>query len=92
MSDYCYGFPLLNQVLKQVELMDRMIDRLGLTPIEVIRYDKGASWYEARTRCIDCQTVNECKVWLAKTAIDGAAPEQPAFCPNAALFGSIGKA
>ena len=91
MSDYCYSFPLLNRVFTQAELMDRMLARMGLDPVDVIRHDHGASWYEARTRCIDCTVERECKSWLATVPTDGSQAEHPGFCPNAAFFGTLGK-
>ena len=85
MSDYCYRFPVLQRVLQQADLMDQMMQHARVDPVDVIRRDKGASWYEARTRCIECPAVSECRTWLA--GADRAAPASvPIFCPNHRLF------
>lgn len=85
MSDYRYSFPVLNRVIAQAERMDIMMDTIGVDPLAAIRCDDGASWYEARTRCIDCAADRRCKAWL-----DAAEPDQPRqappFCPNRAFF------
>jgi hypothetical protein len=90
MSDYCYSFPVFNRVLSQADLMDRMLERIGISPVRVIRHDNGASWYEARTRCIDCEVEDRCRAWLAAVPTDGEA-EKPSFCPNSAFFCSLGE-
>lgn len=85
MSYYCYSYPLLNRVIAQAERMDTMMSTLGVDPIIAIRCDSGASWYEARTRCIGCAADRRCEAWLQ--AADSDQPRQPpSFCPNAAFF------
>ena len=32
MGDFCYSRPMLDHVLSQADLMDRMIDRVGVNP------------------------------------------------------------
>ena len=32
MSDFCYGRPMLNRIFRQAELMDRVMERLGIDP------------------------------------------------------------
>lgn len=83
MGDFCYSRPMLDRVLSQAELMDRMIERVGVNPAVVARLDHGTAWYAARTRCIECRHVRECRAW-----VDGSTPGTPPpdFCPNAALF------
>jgi hypothetical protein len=84
-SDYCYSFPVLNRVIAQAERMDIMMDTIGVDPLAAILCDDGASWYEARTRCIDCAADRRCKAWLDTTESDE--PRQPpAFCPNTVFF------
>ena len=56
MSDFCYSRPMLNRVLQQAELMDRMMERLGLDLAAAARLENGTVWYEARTRCIACHS------------------------------------
>jgi hypothetical protein len=85
MGDFCYSRPMLERVFAQAELMDRMIERVGVNPAVVARLDRGMTWYAARTRCIECAHARECRAW-----VDGSEPTAapPEFCPNAALFAS----
>jgi hypothetical protein len=85
MGDFCYPRPMLDHVLAQADLMDRMIGRVGVNPAVIARLDRGMTWYAARTRCIECSHPRECRAW-----VDGSAPgtAPPDFCPNAALFRS----
>jgi Family of unknown function (DUF6455) len=85
MGDFCYSRPMLDHVLAQADLMDRMIDRVGVNPAVVARLDRGMTWYAARTRCIECSHSRECRAWVDGTAA-GTAP--PDFCPNGKLFES----
>jgi len=85
MGDFCYSRPMLDHVLSQADLMDRMIDRVGVNPAVVARLDRGMTWYAARTRCIECSHSRECRTWVDGTAA-GTAP--PDFCPNGRLFES----
>ena len=64
MSDYSYSFPVFHRVLAQAELMDRMMQQAGIDPLAVIRLDQGATWFAARTRCIDCVHDRHCRAWL----------------------------
>lgn len=81
MSDYCYGFPIFHRVEAQAELMDRMLQHARITRLELIRRDSGASWYEARTRCLECHLDRECRAWLAAHMAEPDA-DLPEFCPN----------
>ena len=85
MGDFCYPRPMLDHVLAQADLMDRMIERVAVNPAVVARLDRGMTWYAARTRCIECRHARECRAWVDDGA-HGTAP--PEFCPNAALFQS----
>ena len=84
MSDFCYSRPMLDRVLRQSELMDRMIEHMGVDPAAAARLDGGTAWYEARTRCIACHAERQCEAWLARTPRGAQAP---AFCHNARFFG-----
>lgn len=85
MSDFCYSFPVFNRVIAQAERMDTMMGALGVDPLIAIRCDNGASWYEARMRCIGCTADRRCKAWLE--AADPDQPRQPPpLCPNTAFF------
>lgn len=85
MSDHSYGFPIFNRVHAQAELMDRMMARTGADPLVAIRRDGGASWYEARSRCIDCVADRLCRQWLDTSSCDGP-QDVPAFCDNRAFI------
>jgi hypothetical protein len=76
---------MLDRVFSQAELMDRMIERVGINPAVVARLDRGMTWYAARTRCIECCHARECRAWVDDGRPSAAPPD---FCPNAALFQS----
>ena len=85
MSDFCYSRPMLNRVLHQAELMDRMMERLGVDLAAAARFENGMAWYEARSQCIDCHSERQCQEWL-KRAEPSIGP--PDFCHNTAFFRS----
>jgi len=88
MSDFCFSWPMFNHVLSQAERMDQMMSRLGVNPAVAARIDRGAAFYEARTRCIDCLSVGSCRSWLVSSE---ASPMPPDFCPIAAFFADCAK-
>jgi hypothetical protein len=79
MGDLCYS----QRVHRQAELMDHMMERLGVSPSFAAGIDGGLAWYEARTKCIFCSNVQRCSDWL-----EGSEPlPGPAeFCPNTEFF------
>ena len=79
MGDFCYSRPMLDHVLAQADLMDRMIDRVGVNPAVVARLDRGMTWYAARTRCIECSHSRECRAWVAGTKEGNTHTN---FCPQ----------
>ena len=85
MSDFCYSRPMLNRVLHQAELMDRMIERLGVNPAAAARLEKGMAWYEARSQCIACHNEGKCQEWLKRAPVEPS-DEPPGFCANFAFF------
>jgi hypothetical protein len=87
MSDHPYSFPIFNHVVEQAELTDRMMARTGVDPLVAIRRDGGASWLQARSRCIECAAVSSCRKWLDS---EPCAPPQsaPAFCANRSFIES----
>ncbi len=85
MSDFCYSRPMLDRVFQQAELMDRMMERVGVDPGVAARADQGMAWYEARTRCIACSHEPACRRWLERAE---ALPAPPEFCANTAFFRS----
>ena len=82
MSDYCYSFPVFKRVLHRADLMDRVMARVGTDPVRAMRAEQGMCWYQARTRCIECNADVQCRAWL-KAQPDGKPAAAPAFCPNA---------
>ena len=83
MSDFCYSWPKFNRIFHQVELMDRMMEVVGVNPAVAARVDKGEAWYEARTNCISCCHECECRNWLECSE---GLPIPPNFCPNVEFF------
>jgi Family of unknown function (DUF6455) len=82
-SDFCLGRPMLDRVLRQAELMDRVMEQLGIDPVVAARVDRGLGFYEARSRCIACSRERECREGLQSPARE-AGPAS--FCPNAAFL------
>jgi len=81
-SDFCYSRPMLERILRQAEMMDQMMQRVGVDPATAARADRGMACYEARTRCLSCRSERQCFDWLARA---GSQPplEPPEFCHNA---------
>jgi hypothetical protein len=76
---------MLNRVLRHAELIDQMMERLGVDPAAAARLENGMAWYEARSQCIACPSERQCQEWLKRAAI---APflGPPDFCHGSALF------
>jgi hypothetical protein len=74
---------MLDRVLRQAELMDRVMEQLGVNPAVAARMDRGLGFYEARSRCIACSHERACRA-----ALQGAALQTGplSFCPNAAFL------
>ena len=87
MSDFCYSRPMLNRVLQQAELMDRMMERLRIDPVVAARLENGMAWYEARSQCIDCHSEHQCQQWLKRAPTEPSI-RPPDFCQNTAFFRS----
>ncbi len=83
MSDFYYSWPVFNRIFHQVELIDRMMEAIGIKTAGAARVDNGAAWYEARTNCISCHHERECCNWLECSE---GLPVPPLFCPNAEFF------
>jgi len=83
MSDFCYSWPMFNRIFHQAELMDRMMELVGVNPGSAARIDRGVVWYEARTNCIACAHEHECRNWLECSE---GLPVPPDFCPNVEFF------
>jgi hypothetical protein len=89
MSDFCYSRPTLNLVLQQAELMDSIMELLGVDTATAARLDMGTAWYEARTRCIACHSEWQCQDWLRHPPVKPSM-EPPDFCHNSAFFRRCG--
>ena len=87
MSDFCYSRPMLNRVLQQAELMDRMMERLRIDPVVAARLENGMAWYEARSQCIACHSERQCQEWLKRAPTEPSI-EPPDFCLNTEFFRS----
>ena len=64
---------MLHRVLQQAELMDRVMERLGIDPVVAARRENGMAWYEARSQCIACHSERQCQEWLTR------APTEPSM-------------
>ncbi len=84
MTDFCYSRPMMERVLRRAELMDRMMQCIGVEPARAARIDKGMAWYEARSRCIACLLDRQCRSWIESQGVKAPAP--PGFCANAEFF------
>ena len=83
MSDFCYGRPMLERIFRQTELMDRVMERVGIDPSTAARLDRGMAWYEARTKCIACCDERQCRAWLERS---DPSPAPLQSCPNREFF------
>jgi len=77
--------PTLVRYTRCPELMDRMMERVGVAPVEVMCVDGGLAWLEARTKCIFCPRVGECCSWLEGYNTRTTPSD---FCPNTTFFES----
>jgi hypothetical protein len=84
-TDFGFSRPMLDRVLDQAELMDRVMEAAAVNPTRAARIDRGMAWYEARSRCIACHNDRICRSWLAATD-GGQVWDTPLFCPNRAFF------
>ena len=67
----------LDRIFRHAELMDRVMERLGIDPSVAARLDRGMAWYEARTRCLACRDERQCRLWLEQTDPVPTAPPRP---------------
>lgn len=76
-------WPMFRRVERQVQHMARMMERIDVDAAAAVRHQSGASFAQARTRCIHCRSATECRRWLAGEP-DAEHPAR--FCPNIAYF------
>ncbi len=65
------------------QLMDEVMERLGVDPVAAIRNTRGADFTQARSNCIDCMHARQCRRWLDASIILRA---PPIFCANNRFF------
>ena len=70
---------ILDRRSRHPNLMERMMQRMRVSPLTAARVDGGMAWYAARTKCIFCRHEKECALWLDGPENTGE-PNQ--FCPN----------
>jgi hypothetical protein len=76
-------WPQTLRVGRPAELMDRLLQALGVNPAAAARKDGGKASAEARATCLYCRNCRACEDWL--DAGDGL-PLPEDFCPNASFF------
>ena len=76
---------MLKRFLQQAELMDRMLERIGVDLDTAARLEKGIAWCKARSQNIACRSERPCQEWLmrAPTGAPGGATD---FRGNSAFF------
>jgi hypothetical protein len=81
---------MFDKTLKRLELqaerMGRMMERLGVAPVELARSAGGRGYAEAARRCMHCTNGEACQDWL-----DRGATTSPDFCPNSQRFHDLGQ-
>lgn len=83
MGDLGKSWPMLDRNSRQPELMQRMMDRLGVNQALATRVDGGMAWAEARTKCVFCRNEQGCRAWLEGSE---GAPMPQGLCPNIGFF------
>lgn len=67
------------------KLMGQMMERCGVSPVEMAQDHFGATLAAAARACMSCGRTDSCRRWLEATA-DGVEQIPPSFCPNARRF------
>ncbi|XSG82038.1 MAG: DUF6455 family protein [Methyloligella sp. ZOD6] len=75
------------QARRRHELMDRMMQKLGVDVLAAIGLDNGQAFVRARSECRLCPQANVCRFWLACSTGEAKPPD---FCPNARFFHRCG--
>jgi hypothetical protein len=81
------SWPMFRHALRQQQLMDDMMQVLGVDILTAVRADGGQAFVEARAKCRNCPHGNVCCRWLESPQ---ATPFPPDFCPNAEFFRACG--
>jgi len=58
-SDFCFSRPILAEVVRRSELMNRMTARIGFDAAAFVRAEDMAC-YEARIKCLACTMERQC--------------------------------
>lgn len=68
---------------EHIDMMARMMNKLGVSPVTAVALDGGLGGFAASTRCIFCKKAAACESWLSGEP----QPTTPKdFCPNARYF------
>lgn len=81
------SWPMFREALRRQELMDAMMQTLGVDILTAIRAQSGEAFVEARHKCRNCQHETACCTWLGSPP---TVPSPPDFCPNADFFRACG--
>jgi hypothetical protein len=57
-GDFCYSRPMLKRVLDQAELMDRVMEAVGIEAVRAARLDSGPGMRRARAASLASMTGN----------------------------------
>jgi hypothetical protein len=85
MSGSRLSWPTPDQLRRRYELMDRMMQKRGVSVGIARTVDGGLAFKEARAKCRYCLNEELCRRWLTLRT-----PRSTAyFCPNSAFFTSL---
>jgi len=83
-SDFCLSRPILAEVARRSELMNRVMARMGIDAAAVACAEDMAC-YEARIKCLACIMERQCLQRLERAQAEELV-EPPEFCANAGFF------
>ena len=76
-------WPMFEQVARQAQHMDDMMEWLDIDVVAAARHRSGQAYAEARSNCLHCPFARECTRWMQ----GAAGTHSPAsYCPNALFF------
>lgn len=75
------------QARRRHELMDAMMQTLGVDVLVAVGLEEGQAFVKARSRCRLCPHESACRYWLASPS---RVPLPPNFCPNTCFFHRCG--
>ena len=74
---------MYNKMMRQADLMDTMIDTLGVRSALESRPDQANVMRRAAGRCMGCNESAACEQWLTE---NDSAAEAPQYCRNHDMF------